>query len=195
MKKLSLFIGPVLFLIAEIVLPGGSADPATRVEIIRNNSAAWDLGHQIIALAFVFLFFLVFDVYNKVKNGNGWMAGLGAFLSVFALAGDYGIGILQLLASDLVRSMPADFGLSALGVMAASSNLLLLAFLPTLGFLFGFGFLGFALYRNNRAVLPAALFVLSGLLISAGGMIQSKIVFIVGALALVGFAYFYSKTE
>lgn len=195
MKKFILFIGPVLFLIAEIVLPGGSADPATRLEIIRNNSAAWELGHQIIALAFVFLFFLIFDVYGKVKDGSGWIASVGAFLSVFALAGDYGIGILQLLSSDFARSMPGDFGLSALGVMATSSNLLLFAFLPTLGFFFGFGLLGFALYRNHRAVLPAALFVLSGLLISAGGMIQSKIVFIVGALALVGFAYFYSKTE
>jgi hypothetical protein len=194
MKKLLLFIGPVLFLIAEIVLPGGSANPATRMEIIRNNNAAWNLGHQIIALAFVFLFFLVFDVYSKVKDGNEWVANLGAFLSVFALAGDYGVGILQLLTSDFVESTPADFGQSALGVMAGSSNLLLFAFLPTLGFFFGFGLLGIALYRNNRAVLPATLFALSGLLISTGGMIQSKIVFIFGALALAGFAYFYSKT-
>jgi hypothetical protein len=195
MKKLLLFIGPVLFLIAEVVLPGGAADPATRLEIIRNNNTAWELGHQIIALAFVFLFFLVFDVYGKVKDGNGWIASLGAFLSVFALAGDYGIDILQLLTYDFAKSMPGDFGLSALGVMATSSNLLLFAFLPTLGFFFGFGLLGFAHYRKNRAALPAILLALSGLLISAGGMLQNKFVFVFGALALVSFAYFYSKNE
>jgi len=193
MKKSALLIGPVLFLIAEIILPGGSADPATRVEIVRNNTAAWNLGHQLIVLAFVFLLFLVFDVYYKVKDGNGWIAHLGAFLSVFALAGDYGVGVLQFLTSDLVKSMPADFGESALGVMAGSPNLLLFAFLPTLGFFFGFGFLGIASFRKNRAALPTALLALSGLLITVGGMMQSKIVFIIGALALVGFTCFYTR--
>jgi hypothetical protein len=193
MKKLSLFIGPVLFLVAESILPGGSADPATRMAIIKNNNSTWILGHQLILLSFLFLIFFTFNVYNHVKDSGGWIASLGAFLVIFALAGDYGIGVLQLLTSDFVQSMPADFGQSALGVMAASSNLLLFAYLPTLGFFFGFAMLGFAIYRKDRASLPASLLALSGLLITAGGMMQSKIVFIIGALALVGFTYFYSR--
>jgi hypothetical protein len=70
---------------------------------------------------------------------------------------------------------------------------MLFAFLPTLGFFFGFALLGFAFYRKNRAALPASLLALSGLLIAAGGMMQSKVIFIIGGLTLVGFTYFYRR--
>jgi hypothetical protein len=62
MKKLILLIGPALFLIEELLLPGDSADPATLLDIIATNSAAWEIGHEIILVAFAFLALWLFSI-------------------------------------------------------------------------------------------------------------------------------------
>lgn len=195
MKRVHLLIGPVLFLLAEVILPGGSADPAARITIIQTQSLAWELGHQLIAIAFVFLLMWQSEVHRFIRPGNEALAYLGFLLSTFALAADYGIGILQLLALDLVRTAPADLTQAVLALIGQSSNLFRLAFLPTLGFIFGFGLLAIGFYRTTRQILPASVLGLSGLLIAIAGMMQLKLVFILGAIALLGFAVLFIRAE
>lgn len=193
MKKFLLFIGPVLFLLAEVILPAGSADPAARIAIIQDNSLAWELGHQLIAVAFVFLLLWLGELYNLVREENGRIAYTGVLLAAFALAGDYGVGILQLLALDLVETLPTDQAQSILAMLGQSTNMMAFAFLPTLGFLVGFGLLAAGFYRSVGQTLPAVLLAASGLLIALGGILQMKIVFILGALALLSFTAIWSQ--
>lgn len=193
MKRALLLIGPALLLLAEIILPGGSADPAARITIIQNHAAVWALGHQVIALALVFLLMWVGDVYAFARKGNAVTAYLGLFLSTFALASDYAVAILQLLALDLVRADPTSLALQALALVGRSANLMTLAFLPTLGFFFGFGLLAICFYRNTRHILPASLLALAGLLIAVAGVMQVKFVFVLGTLALFVFALLFAN--
>ena len=195
MKKYHLLIGPVLFLLAEIILPGGSSDPVTRIGIIQNNGLTWEIGHQIIAVALIFLLIWMFEVYNSINSQNRAVAYFGALLSVFAIVADYSVGILQLLTLDLVRSNPSDLANSVLALMAQSQNLLSFAFLPTLGFIFGFGLLAFGLYRSTRQSLDSTLLGLSGLLIGIAGIMQLKIVFIIGAIALTVFTVLFIRVK
>lgn len=193
MKKILLFLGPVLFLLAELILPGGSADPAARIAIIQDNSSAWELGHQLVAAAFVFLLLWLGELYNFVRKGNGRIAYLGLLLTTFALAADYGVGILQLLTLDLVQTQPVEQVQTILTMMSQSANLMTFAFLPTLGFLVGFGLLAIGYLRSTQQKLPPVLLGLAGLLIALGGVMQIKVVFILGALALLVFTIIFSQ--
>ena len=195
MKNVPLLIGPILFLFAQVILPGGSADPTIRIAIIQNNTLAWELGHQLIAIAFVFLLLWLGEVYGFVRNGNQLLAFLGVLLSTFALTADYSVGILQLLTLDLVQTESASQALAVLTLIGQSSNLLAFAFLPTLGFFFGFGLLAIGYYRTTRQSLPAILLGLSGLLIAIAGILQLKLVFILGAIALLFFTVLFVRTK
>jgi len=44
MPRTLLLAGPAFFLLAEIILPRGSADPAIRAAIVQAHGAAWALG-------------------------------------------------------------------------------------------------------------------------------------------------------
>ena len=195
MKRYHLLIGPALFLLAEVILPGGSSDPATRIAIVQNNGSVWELGHQIIVVAFIFLLIWLFDIYGHISNQNQAVAYFGVLLSTFAIVADYSVGVLQLLTLDLVKSNPTDLAKPILALMAQSQNLLSFAFLPTLGFIFGFGLLAFGLYRSTRQSLLSAMLGLSGLLIAAASIMQSKIVFILGAIALTIFTVLFIKVK
>lgn len=195
MKRLHLLIGPSLFLGAELILPNGSADPTTRIRIVQTNGLAWEFGHQLIAMAFVFLLIWLSEIYAFLRTGNELTAYFGVLLSTFALAADYGVGILQLLTLDLARTAPADQAQSVLALIGQSSNLLGFAFLPTLGFAVGFGLLALGYYRRTRHILPASLLGLAGLLIALASLMQLKLVFILGALALFGFAVLFHITK
>ena len=195
MKRYHLLIGPVLFLLAEVILPGGSSDPATRIAIVQNNGSVWELGHQIIIVAFIFLLIWLFDIYGHISNQNQAVAYFGVLLSTFAIVADYSVGVLQLLTLDLVKSTPTDLAKPILALMAQSQNLLSFAFLPTLGFIFGFGLLAFGLYRSTRQSLLSAMLGLSGLLIAAASIMQSKIIFILGAIALAVFTVLFIRVK
>ena len=84
MNKLALLVGPALFLLAELILPGGSADPATRLAIIRAHSAAWELGHQMISTAFAFLIVWLVDISSVARHGSRLLAGIGVWFTGFA---------------------------------------------------------------------------------------------------------------
>jgi len=195
MKKYHLLIGPILFLLAQFILPNGSSDPATRISIVQNNASAWEIGHQIIAVAFVFLLIWLYEIYSYLSNQNPTVAYLGVLLSAFALIADYSVGVLQLLTLDLVKSNPTDLAQPILALMAQSQNLMSFAFLPTLGFLFGFGLLAFGLYRSTHQPLPPAMLGVSGLLIATGGIMQLNIVFILGAIALTVFTVLFIRVK
>jgi len=193
MKRALLLTGPALFLLAEIILPGGSADPATRTAIVQAHDAAWALGHQVIAFAFLFLVLWLSDLYTFVRVGNELTAFFGVLFSAFALIADYAVAMLQLLTLDLVRAEPADQVLPVLALMGRSSNLMVLAFLPTLGFFFGFGLLAIGFYRRTRQALPATLLAVAGLLLAVAGVMQIKWAFVLGALALAAFALLFAS--
>ena len=166
---------------------------STRIAIVQNNGSAWELGHQIIVVAFIFLLIWLFDIYGHISNQNQTVAYFGVLLSTFAIVADYSVGVLQLLTLDLVKSNPTDLAKPIVVLMAQSQNLLSFAFLPTLGFILGFGLLAFGLYRSTRQSLLSALLGLSGLLIAAASIMQSKSVFIVGAIALTVFTVLFIR--
>lgn len=55
MYRILPLLGPLLFLVAQLLAPGGSPDPAQRQTIISDHQAAWELSHQIFVVAFAFL--------------------------------------------------------------------------------------------------------------------------------------------
>lgn len=193
MKYILLFLGPALFLLAELILPGGSADPATRIAIVQANDFAWELGHQIVLFALVFLLIWLGEVYSFLRGRNVRLAYLGALISAIALIADYGVGILQLHTLELARNESIELVQRVLTVSGGSSNLFLFAFLPTLGFLFGFGLLAIGFYRSTRQILPPILLGISGLLVALAGILQIKIIFILGALAMLAFTTLFAR--
>jgi len=147
----------------------------------------------VIALGILFLVLWPGVLYAFVRVGNELTTFFGALFSVFALIADYAVAMLQLLTLDLVRTEPADQVAPVLALVGRSSNLVALAFLPTLGFFFGFGLLAIGLYRRTRQALPATLLAAAGLLIAVAGVMQVKWAFVLGALALAAFALLFAS--
>ena len=185
MKHILLLTGPVLFLLAELIAPGGSPDPARRQALIANNQAAWALSHQLFILAFASLIWWLVRLWATLTRAP-LLAGLGIVVSGFALLADFGIATLQLLALDAVRTLSPDQALAVITLTSSSQNLLLFVFLPYLGIAIGFVLLAWAIFRQQRR-LYAALLALSGILLSIGGITGSKFVFIIAALTLLAF--------
>ena len=187
MHKLVLLIGPALFLVAELVLPAGSTDPATRVAIIMANSAAWEFGHQLILIAFAFLLLWLVGITGVVRQSSPLLAGLGLWFSGFAVLANFGVGVLQLVALELVQHGPEQQARSVLQTLAASSNLMTFVFLPYLGLVPGLALLAIALTRRLHAPWLGALLALAGVLICIGGIVQLKALLIVGGAGVVLF--------
>ena len=150
MKHILLLTGPVLFLLAELIAPGGSPDPAQRQAIIANNQAAWALSHQLFILAFAGLIWWLVRLWATLTRAP-LLAGLGIVVSGFALLADFGIATLQLLALDAVRTLSPDQALAVITLTSSSQNLLLFVFLPYLGFAIGFVLLAWAILSTTGA--------------------------------------------
>ncbi len=186
MKKLSLLIGPVLFLVGQLLWPGGSADNAQRVELIRQNAAMWVLSHQIFVLAFAFLMLWLIQVYNAAQTRASHLAGIGALFTGFALLADFAIAIEQILSVALVTSPLGSQAASIIGAWRSDPNFGLLVLLPyVLGFLVGLPLLGIGLWRSGHSPLVAGCMALTGLLLVAAGVLGIKMVFIAAAVALM----------
>ena len=185
MKHILLLTGPVLFLLAELIAPGGSPDPARRQALIANNQAAWALSHQLFILAFAGLIWWLVRLWATLTHAP-LLAGLGIVVSGLALLADFGIATLQLLALDAVRTLSPDQALAVITLTSSSQNLLLFVFLPYLGIAIGFILLAGAIFRQQRRWY-AALLALSGILLTIGGITGSKFIFIIAALTLLAF--------
>lgn len=183
-----LMAGPILFFLAEFILPGGSMDAEARIGIMRANFWQWHLGHVIILLAFIMMFVWLMDVYGAATRGLTWQSFAGAMFVVFALLGDYTIGVLQLFSIELLQTNPAA-AQQVLEFMNGSYYLLVFAYLPTLGFLVGFALLGWSLLVAGRSKKQVALLVSAGLLITLGGIIQTQLLFWPGSFALLAFSW------
>lgn len=187
-KQSTLLIGPALFLLAEVINPGGSPDPAVRQTIITAHQAAWELSHQIFIVAFACMLWWLIRIWANLAHHAPILAGVGAFLSGFAILADFGIATLQLLALEVIRTLPPELALAVITQMG-SPNLMLFVFLPYLGFALGFGLLAAAMGRRagRGRWLPIALLALAGILLTAGGMTGSKILLMIAALTLLAF--------
>jgi hypothetical protein len=187
-KQFPLLIGPALFLLAEVLSPGGSSDPALRQSIIVSNQGAWELSHQIFIVAFASMIWWLMRLWATLAHHAPIRAGAGAFLSGFAILADLGIATLQLLALEVIRTLPPELALAVMTQMG-SPNLMLFVFLPYLGFALGFGLLAAAMgSRANRGRwLPIVLLALAGTLLTTGGIAGSKILLSIAALALLVF--------
>jgi hypothetical protein len=172
MKKLTLLVGPVLFLVAQTLWPGGSADDAQRVEMIRQNPQMWVLSHQLFVLAFAFLAVWLISAYTTARGSA--LATVGAFFTGFALLADYAIAIEQIMSVAVITS--------PLGGQSVD----MLVLLPyTIGFLIGLPALGIALWRAGVLPLGAGLIALAGVLLVAAGILGVKPLFILAAVALL----------
>lgn len=190
-RNFLLGVGPLLFLLAQLLAPGGSPDPAQRQAIIAGNPGAWELSHQIFAVAFAFLFWWLVALWLQRKDSSAWIAGIGAFFTGFALLADFGIATLQFVALEAVRTLPADQALAVITMMSNSQNLQIFVYLPYLGFVSGLGVLALADYRQRRQTLGAALLALTGVLIVAGGMSGNRYILIVAGLVWVIFTWLW----
>lgn len=190
MHKSLPLLGPSLLLLAEIVLPGGSANPAARLEIIQTNNLAWLLGHQLILLAFIFLYLWLFELYALLKPSKPLLAVMGTWVTVFALTADFAVGILQLLTQTLMNNGSKDQVLWVLSQIQNSPTIFTFVYLPTLGFALGLGLLAVA-WMQQRDVTrkTAVLLILSGVIIATAGLAQIKLLFIIGALLLLLFSF------
>jgi hypothetical protein len=193
MKQLMLVIGPVLFLIAQAILPEGSAQSVIRSGIIQDNLFAWDLGHQLILLAFAFLILWLTEVHTVARHGSEWASTLGLLFTALALCADYGVGILQLHSSNLVKLDSARWAQPIMAFMAQDQGLLLFAFLPTLGFVPGFALLAVGYFRHTRSAVAGLLLALAGVLIAVAGVMQVKLLFVMGAVALLAFTVVFVR--
>ncbi len=183
-----LMAGPILFFMAEFILPGGSMDAEARIGIMRAHLWHWHLGHVIILLALVMMFVWLMDVYGSASRGLAWQSFAGAMCVAFALLGDYAIGVLQLFSVELLHSNPAA-AQQVLEFMNGSYYLLAFAYLPTIGFFVGFSLLGWSLLAAGRSKKQVALLVSAGLLITLGGIIQTQLLFWPGSFALLAFSW------
>ncbi len=93
-KHILLLTGPGLFLLAELIAPGGSPDPTRRQAMIANNQAAWALSHQLFILAFAGLIWWPVRLWATLTRAP-LLAGFGIVVSGFALFADFGIATLQ----------------------------------------------------------------------------------------------------
>jgi hypothetical protein len=191
MNRILPLIGPLLFLLAQLLAPGGSPDPAQRQVIITNNQAAWELSHQIFAIAFAFLFWWLLALWDWLKARWSWLTGFGVFWTGFALLADFGIATLQFVALEAVRTLPADQALAIITAMSNSQNLLTFVYLPYLGFVVGMSLLAWRYYRQSEQRSGAFILVVTGLLLTAGGMTGNRIVLILAGLAWVGFTFLF----
>lgn len=190
-RKLLLVLGPLIFLVAQLLAPGGSPDPAQRQALIANNQAAWELSHQIFAVAFAFLLCWLFDLWSRIKEDAPLLAGIGAFFTGFALLADFGVATLQFVALEAVRALSSDQALTMINAMSNSRNLLTFVYLPYLGFVIGLGVLGWADYRKRRQTISALLLALTGILLVAGGMMGNQIALIGAGAVWVSFTLLY----
>jgi hypothetical protein len=193
MKHILLLTGPVLFLLAELIAPGGSPDPARRQALIANNQAVWALSHQLFILALAGLIWWLVRLWATLTRAP-LLAGLGIVVSGFALLADFGIATLQLLALDAVRTLSPDQALAVITLTSSSQNLLLFVFLPYLGIAIGFVLLACAIFQQQRRSY-AALLALSGILLTIGGVTGSKLIFIIAALTLLAFTLRWVRDE
>lgn len=193
MKKLLLFIGPGLFLLAQAILPEGSAQTVIRSGIIQANLFAWELGHQLILLALALLIPWLTEVHAVARRGSEGASTLGLVFTALALCADYGVGILQLHVSNLVKLDVANWAQPVMAIMAQDQGLLMFAYLPTLGFVPGFALLAFGCFRHTRKRAPALMLALAGVLIAVAGVMQVKLLFIAGAVVLVAFTVVFSR--
>lgn len=193
MTKLLLFIGPGLFLLAQAILPEGSAQTVIRSGIIQANLFAWELGHQLILLALALLIPWLTEVHAVARRGSEGASTLGVVFTALALCADYGVGILQLHTSNLVKLDVANWAQPVMAFMAQDQGLLIFAYLPTLGFAPGFALLAFGCFRHTRERAPALMLALAGVLIAVAGMMQMKLLFVAGAVVLVAFTVVFSR--
>lgn len=190
-RNFLLLVGPLLFLVAQLLAPGGSPDPAQRQAIVAGNPGAWELSHQIFAVAFAFLFWWLVALWLQLKDSSAWIAGIGAFFTGFALLADFGIATLQFVALEAVRTLPADQALAVITMVSNSRNLQTFVYLPYLGFVIGLGMLAWADYRQRRQTISALLLALTGILLVAGGMMGNQIALIGAGAVWVSFTLLY----
>ncbi len=171
MKDILVLAGPVLFLLAELIAPGGSPDPVQRQALIAQNQAPWEVSHQLFILAFVGLIWWLVRLWTTLTRAP-LLAGLGMVVSGFALLADFGIATLQLLALDTIRTLPPDQALAVITLTSRSQNLFLFVFLPYLGIAIGCVLLSCAIVRQQRRPY-ATLLALTGILLAIGGITGS----------------------
>lgn len=184
MKKLTLLVGPVLFVVAQALWPGGSADTAQRVDMIRQNPQMWVLSHQVFVLAFAFLGLWLISVHSAARESA--LATIGAFFTGFALLADHAIAIEQVMSVAVIASPLGSQSVDVIGAWRGDPNFGLLVLLPyAVGFLIGLPSLAVALLRADVVPLGAGLIALAGVLLAAAGILGVKLLFILAAVTLL----------
>ena len=183
--------GPIVFLVAEILLPGGSSDIGKRIEIIQTHTARWEWGHLLIIVALFLMLPWLAQIYREARKGNPPLAFIGVFTTAIAIIANYAIAVLQLLSLEIVQEL-AETAPAVLGLINRP-NLMVTVFLPFLGFLIGFVLLATSLWQSRQRWIAGSL-LLSGLFISLAGLLQSKPLFVLAALGLVVSSAFISQS-
>ncbi|MCA9839666.1 MAG: hypothetical protein KC422_22355 [Trueperaceae bacterium] len=181
MKHL-LWFGPILFLAAEILLPGGNRNLTERISIIQSNRSSWAWGHVLIIVALFFLLPWLAQVYREGKKANCVIAFIGVFFSAIALMANYAIAVLQLLSFEIVMHLPETA--SNLLALITQPNLMITVFLPYFGFSLGFSLLALSLWQGRHNWFALFIF-LSGIFLNLAGLMQIKLFFIFGSLSLI----------
>lgn len=106
---------------------------------------------------------------------------------------DFGIGTLQLVALEAVRSFPASQALAIITAISNSQNLQIFVYLPYLGFVIGLGLLAWCYYRQSTQAVGALLLALTGVLLVAGGMSGNRFILIFAGIMWVIFTGLWTQ--
>ncbi|MBK6621050.1 MAG: hypothetical protein IPH04_18570 [Saprospirales bacterium] len=185
---LLMFAGAILFLAAQLILPGGTGSPAERVEIMRSNPEMWNLGHLLIAASLPLLAVFTLRWYELARLLKPMLSLAGLVLFLWGLFGWYSIALLQLSSQNFLAP---DFNENAAVIVGklGEGSVLTMAFLPYLFLLPGSILLAAPMVRLKDSRLNAWLLILFGAVSVAAGLSQIKVLFVLSGLILVAAAF------
>lgn len=191
---LLMFAGAILFLTAQLILPGGTGDPAERVEIMRANPEIWNLGHLLIAASLPFLAVFTLRWYELARLLKPMLSLAGLVLFLWGLFGWYSIALLQLSSQNFLSP---DFNENAAIVVGklGEGSVLTMAFLPYLFLLPGSILLAAPMVRLKDSRLNAWLLILFGAISVAAGLSQIKVLFVLSGLILLAAAFQFLRSK
>jgi hypothetical protein len=176
MKSKVLFAGPVLFMVAQLILPAAATGFEERLLIVQANTDRWISGHLLIMASFPLLGVFFYRWYEMARLNYSRISAIGIWMMLWALMADFCIAAFQLL-------LPANADASH----AITNNKLIqmAVFLPYMLFLPGAIMLSIPLVRVMEHKTPSIALVMASILLVAGGILQVKIIFILAAAAIL----------
>jgi hypothetical protein len=186
---LALILGPLLFLIADLVSSAWSDDTAEYVREVADNPGAQSVSGLLYVMGFTLLVPGVIGIVHLIRGRGVTLAHIGGGLAVIGLGAFPALGVTSIIDAVAVETInESDYVALIDGFEdeAAAIVLLILVLVPALLSLI---LIGVALWRSGLAPLWVMIaLIASGVLLGAGGASQ-VINLVADVLMLIGFGF------